>query len=166
LGVFKIVSDSIFKLEKIIVIILLPILLLSLFADVLFRYAFNSPLLWAQEISLFTFIFASFIGASMSVKVREAVAVTILVDRLNDSLRNILIVIGLFISLLFTVALFYLSIKWISNPNILLQKSVTTQIPMILPYSSIPIGLFFMAIHFFHLFIDSIRLLKDKKVVK
>ena len=69
MGIFKTLSDSIFKLEKIIVIILLPILLFSLFADVFFRYAFNSPLLWAQEIALFTFVFASFIGASMSVKV-------------------------------------------------------------------------------------------------
>jgi len=153
-------------MEKIIVIILLPMLLLSLFADVLFRYAFNSPLLWAQEVALFTFIFASFIGASMSVKLREAVTVTILVDRLNDTLRNVLIIIGLFISLLFTVGLFYLSIKWISNPNILHQKSVTSQIPMIFPYLSIPIGFLFMVIHFIHLLIDSLRVASERKVVK
>ncbi|MDS9471400.1 TRAP transporter small permease [Sporosarcina pasteurii] len=166
MSLFKIVSDSLFKLEKVIVIILLPILLFSLFADVLFRYALNSPLLWAQEISLFTFIFASFIGASMSVKVKEAVAVTILVDRIPVSLRNILIITGLLTSLLFTLLLVYLSIKWISNPTILYQKSVTTQIPMIIPYLSIPIGMFFMVIHFVHLFMDSLRQAKEKKVIE
>ena len=163
---FRTLSDSIYKIEKAIMVIVLPILLISLFLDVLFRYAFSSPLIWAQEIALFTFIFASFIGASMSVKVREAVAVTILVDKLKDKYRNILIISGLLISLIFTLVLCYLSIKWILNPNILFQKSITTQIPMVIPYSSIPIGLLFMMIHFIHLFIESIHSYSEKKVIE
>ncbi|PID24071.1 TRAP transporter small permease [Sporosarcina sp. P7] len=159
-------SDTVYTLEKFLVVLLLPALLLSLFSDVVFRYIFNSPLLWAQETALFTFIFASFIGASMSVKVREAVAVTILVDRVNESLRNVLIIIGMIISLIFTVAIFYLSVKWILNPNILLQRSVTTQIPMIIPYLSIPISLLFMIVHFVYLLIESFHASNERQAVE
>ncbi len=149
-------SNLIYKIEMIIVCILVPVMAVSLFLDVVYRYVLNAPLIWAQEISLFTFIWAGFIGASMSIKIKEAVAVNILVDNLKGPLRNILITLGLFISTIFLIVLTYLSIIWILNPTILTQKSVTTQIPMLIPYLSIPISLIFMSIHLVYLSLEAL----------
>lgn len=160
------VSNGIFKIEKILVIIAIPIMLIAMVFDIFYRYFLNSPLIWGQELTLYTFVWTSFLGASMSIKTKEAVAVTIFVDKLNIKLKNLLILIGLFISAVFAVSILYLSINWITNPNILMQKSVTTQIPMIFMYFCIPLSLLFMSIHFINWFIESLRVSREGKVIE
>ncbi|WP_181884397.1 TRAP transporter small permease [Neobacillus piezotolerans] len=160
------ISDIIFKVEKLAVIIIIPVMLLAMVFDIIFRYFVQSPLIWAQELTLYTFVWCSFIGASMSIKTKEAVAVNLLVDKINPKLRNVLIVAGLIVSALFSIFIFYLSINWITNPNILLQKSITTQTPMIFMYICIPISLLFMSIHFLSWFLESLRFTRAGKVIE
>ncbi|MFS0822203.1 TRAP transporter small permease [Bacillus sp. 1P02SD] len=162
----KAISDGIFKVEKIVVIILIPVMLLAMVFDIFFRYFVQSPLVWAQELTLYTFVWCSFIGASMSVKSKEAVAVTLFVDKINAKLRNVLIIAGLIISAVFCVFVFSLSINWITNPSILLQKSITTQTPMIFMYICIPVSLLFMSIHFVNWFLESIKCSREGKVIE
>ena len=164
--VLRALSNNVFKIEKMLVIILLPITLFAMTFDIFFRYFFNSPLIWGQELTLYTFVWTSFIGASMSIKTKEAVAVTIFVDKLNYKFRNLFILVGLFVSSVFAVFILYLSVSWITNPHILIQKSVTTQTPMILMYFCIPFSLFFMSIHFINWFIESFRLTREGKVIE
>lgn len=160
------ISDAVFKLEKLLVIILIPLMLIAMVLDIIFRYFVNSPLIWGQELALYTFVWSSFIGASMSIKLKEAVAVTIFVDRVNVWLRNASIILGLCISTIFSLTMLYFSIKWITDPNILLQKSITTQTPMIIMYVCIPISLLFISLHFIHLFTEALRQSREKKVIE
>ena len=162
----KVISDTIFKVEKILVILLIPFMLIAMALDIFYRYFLNSPLIWGQEYALYTFVWSSFIGASMSIKSKEAVAVNLFVDKVNAKLRNILIVAGLLVSSVFSVWILYLSINWITNPTILLQKSITTQTPMIYMYICIPLSLLFMSIHFINWFLESLRFTRAGKVIE
>lgn len=159
-------SDMIYKLEKFLVTILIPVMFITMVLNVLFRYLLNSPLIWAQEVTLFAFGWACFLGASMSIKQREAVAVTILVDKIKSSFRNIAIIAGLFVSSVFIVSLVYLSISWIIQPIILMQYSTTMQIPMLIPYLCIPISFLFMSVHIISWLLESIRKSKEGKVIE
>lgn len=159
-------SNGIYKLEKIMVFLLIPAMLLAMVLDIFFRYFLNSPLIWGQEVALYTFVWTSFIGASMSIQSKAAVAITIFVDRVNSKVRNILILIGLLISTLFCIYIFYLSLQWILSPSIQFQKSITTQIPMIYIYVCIPISLFFMSIHFIHWLMDAFQSFRVGRDVK
>ncbi|MHA6250801.1 TRAP transporter small permease [Oceanobacillus sp. CAU 1775] len=161
----QIISDKIYKLEKVLVVILIPAMLLAMVFDIFFRYFVNSPLVWAQEIALYTFVWSSFIGASMSIKGKEAVAVNLFVDKMQTKLKNILIIIGLAASTIFSVYIFYLSLTWIMNPVILLQKTVTTQMPMVYMYLCIPVSLLFMSIHFIHWLTQAIQVSREGKVI-
>nr|WP_245347598.1 TRAP transporter small permease [Oceanobacillus polygoni] len=134
--------------------------------DVIFRYFFSAPIVWGQEVALYTFIWSSFIGASMSIKSKEAVAVTLFVDRLSNQVRSVMITGGLLVSTIFSLYILYLSFNWIINPNILLQKSITTQTPMIYMYLCIPISLLFMSIHFINLSFEALKLTKAGKVIE
>ncbi|SFE38752.1 TRAP-type C4-dicarboxylate transport system, small permease component [Lentibacillus persicus] len=162
----KVISNVIFKFEKLLVIILIPIMLIAMVLDIFFRYFLSSPLMWGQELALYSFVWTSFIGASMSIKSKGAVAVTVLVDRINTKLSNALIAIGLFVSTVFSIYIFYLSINWITNPTIFLQTSVTTQTPMIYMYMSIPVSLLFMTIHFINWLFEALRSVKNGKVIE
>lgn len=159
-------SDNIHKLEKCLVIIIIPVMLITMALDIFFRYFLSSPLVWAQELALYSFVWSGFIGASMSIKAKEAVAVTLIVDKIHSKLKNILIMIGLLASIGFSIYVLYLSVTWIINPTILLQKSITTQMPMIYMYLSIPVSIFFMTIHFINWFFESLQFTREGKVIE
>ncbi|WP_428908483.1 TRAP transporter small permease [Niallia sp. Krafla_26] len=151
--IISIISDTIFKVEKVLANIILAIMVLSLFLGVVTRYIFNAPLVWTGEVTLYTLAWVTFIGGSMSIKTNQAVAVTLLTDYLRGMTKKAIVSIGLLICVLFTGLLSYYSIQWISNPTILLQKSDALQLPMIIPYLSVPVGIVFMLIHSINIFV-------------
>lgn len=163
--VFRYLSNFVFNVEKFLVVILIPLMLIAMVFDIIFRYFLNSPLLWGQEVALYSFVWSSFIGASMSIKTKSAVSVTLFVDRVNERLRNIVIIIGLLFATAFSIYILYLSFNWITDPSILFQKTITTQMPMIYMYLCIPVSLLFMTIHFIDWLIEAFKLSKDKKVI-
>lgn len=166
MSVIQSVSNGIYKVEKILVILLITAMLFAMVLDVIFRYFLKSPLVWGQEVALYTFVWSSFLGASMSMKTKEAVAVTLFVDKFKSNMKNVLILLGLFVSTIFIIFILYFSIIWIVNPSILLQKSVTTQTPMIYMYICIPISLLFMSIHFINWLLEALRVSKSGKVIE
>lgn len=164
--VIHILSDTVYKIEKVLAGIILTIMLVSLFLGVTSRYIFNAPIVWTGEVTLFTLAWVTFIGGSMSIKTKQAVAVTILTDYLHGNMKKRVITIGLFICILFTLALSYYSIQWIMNPMILMQKSDALQLPMILPYLSVPVGIVFMTIHTIHIFVDFLQTPAEEAIKK
>ncbi|MFC0559461.1 TRAP transporter small permease [Halalkalibacter alkalisediminis] len=156
-NIFEKLSDYVFKIEKWIVMTLIIAMFVSLTAGVFFRYYLNSPLFWSDEFAIFTLVWLTFLGGSMSIKRQQTAAVTILVDKLNEKLRKLVASIGFFIVFLFCLFIVYYSFIWLSSPNIVLQKSNSMQIPMIYPYLSVPLGFFFMSIHSLHLFLLSLK---------
>lgn len=150
----RILSDSIYQIEKVLANIILIIMVSSLSLGVISRYVFNAPIVWTGEVTLYTLAWVTFIGGSMSIKTNQAVAVTILTDYLRGKTQKAIVSIGLLVGLIFTAILTYYSIQWISNPTILVQKSDALQLPMIIPYLSVPVGILFMTIHSIHIFVE------------
>lgn len=124
----------------------------SLILGVIFRYFLHSPLSWSDEFGMFALVWITFIGGSMSIKKNRAAAVSFVMDKLSPGIRKIVFGIAFLISLLFCMFVLYLSLKWITNPSILLQKSPAVGLPMIIPYIAIPLGFLFMSVHSLDLF--------------
>ncbi len=140
-------SNMIFKLEKFIVIILGLVMLFSLAAGVVYRYVLKSPLVWSDEVAIFSLIWLTFIGGSMSVKLGRTAVVTIFVDKFTGKVKKFLLGLSVLIVLVFAVYLLYLSLQWLSSPNILVQRSNSMNMPMIYAYLSVPVSFLFIAIH-------------------
>lgn len=147
-------SDVIFKIEKVLVIILVGLMFISITTGVLFRYFLKMPLHWADETAIFSLVWLTFIGGSMSIKQGHVASVTIFIDRLNGKLKYILLCISTILILGFGVLILLTSIKWILQPTIAFQKSPIMQIPMIYPYLSVPVGILFLCIHSLNLFVE------------
>lgn len=154
-------SDGIFQIEKFLSIIFASAMLVSLFLGVLYRYAFKSPLLWSDETAIFSLVWLTFIGGSMGIKQQQSAAVTLLMDKFYGKTRMILLGFGLLVVLLFVSFIFYLSINWLSSPNILIQKSNSMQMPMIFPYLSIPVSFIFIAVHSLDLLVKNFKSTKE-----
>ncbi len=140
-------SDFIFTVEKVLAVLFCSILLVTLSAGVAFRYFLNSPLSWSDEIAIFSLVWLTFIGGSMGIKLQRSASVTILMDKLQGPVRKVLMVVSTLAVFLFGCYIFALSVQWIMSPTILLQKSNSLQLPMIIPYLSVPVGFFFILIH-------------------
>lgn len=150
-------SDAVHRIEKVIVAVMVLIMSLSLVVGVIFRYFLNSPLVWSDELAMFSFIWVSFVGGSMALKTHEYATVNLLMDRLKGRLRTILISLGFAIVLVFLVYFLFYAIPWILSQEISYQKSTAMQLPMVYPYLSVPVGVLFMTIHALDLFLKSLK---------
>ena len=67
------------------------------FLQILFRYLFKNPLLFAEEVSRFSYVWVTFIGLSLATKLRNHVKVDFFVLKLPHKARlflNLLVDIG------------------------------------------------------------------------
>lgn len=150
-------SNLIYGIEKGIAIILGTIILLSLSAGVLFRYVLSTPLSWSDEAAVFSLIWLTFIGGSMGIKRQDSAAISILIDKLKGKAKQIVFATGVFILFSFIVYILYLSIGWLSSPNIYIQRSSSMGMPMIYAYLSVPVSFVFMMIHTLNLFVNTMK---------
>ncbi|GAA4705764.1 TRAP transporter small permease [Brevibacillus fulvus] len=150
-------SDLIARLESVLVIVLFCVMLLSIVLGVAFRYFLNSPLSWAEEVAIYTLVWITFIAGSMGIKRQQAATVTLVFDRLSGRVRRVVLAVGFAIITLFCLLVLVLSIKWVTAPSMLMQKSPTLGISMLYPYLCIPFGMICMAIHAFAFLLTAIR---------
>ncbi|MBM7714299.1 TRAP-type C4-dicarboxylate transport system permease small subunit [Bacillus thermophilus] len=150
-------SDILYQVEKQLAIVLCSVMLISLSAGVLYRYVLNSPLTWSDETAIFSLIWLTFIGGSMSIKRQDSAAVSIVMDKLQGKLRQALLGIGIVVMTGFIIYIFYFSLIWLSSSNIAIQRSSSMGMPMIYAYASIPVSFFFMMIHTIELFVNNLK---------
>jgi TRAP-type C4-dicarboxylate transport system permease small subunit len=150
-------SNWVFSLEKVLSILLGTLMLVSLFLGVVFRYIFNSPLIWSDETAIFSLVWLTFIGGSMGIKRQESAAVTLFMDKVKGKLKVILMAISLLAVILFVLLILYLSVKWLSSPTILLQQSNSMKLPMIIAYLSVPVSFIFILIHSLNMLVINFR---------
>ena len=149
-------SEWVYKLEKVLAFIFTFIILFSLAAGVIFRYVFQNPLTWSDEVAMFSLAWLTFIGGSMTIRTKVAPTIDILTDKLGGKVKKVVISIGYLLVLAFVVYVFYISTQWISSPNILVQRSGSMGMPMIYAYLSIPVSFLFLLIHSLELTLKSI----------
>lgn len=150
-------SNIVYQIEKLLAIALCSAMLISLSTGVLYRYILNSPLTWSDETAIFSLVWLTFIGGSMSIKRQDSAAVSIFMDKLKGKLRQTLFGLGIAVLAAFLIYIFYLSLTWLSSSNIAIQRSSAMGMPMIYAYASIPVSFFFMIIHTLELFINNFK---------
>lgn len=155
-------SDFIYRIEKVLAIVILCIMTISLVAGVVFRYFLSSPLTWSDEAAVFSLVWITFLGGSICIKRDQLAAVSFVMDRFTGRTRHLLLSTGLVIVILFCLYFLYLSFNWITSPTISFERSDALELPMIVPYAIVPIGISFMTIHFIHTFILGLRIGKTE----
>ncbi|CAM3676328.1 TRAP transporter small permease [Mesobacillus zeae] len=153
----KKLSNMVASFEKKLAIILMFTMAVTVAVAVIFRYVFNEPLFWAGEISIFLLIYTTFIGGSLGLKYKKQASVSIVTDYLPKRMKKIISILGHIFMLVFLGILLFYCFKWITSPTVAFQKSSATLFPMWIPYSILPIGLSFAAIHLLNHLLDMIK---------
>ena len=66
---------------------LMFVMTVVVFAQIFFRYVFNVPLGWSEELARFAFVWVSFMGASALMRVKEHINVTVFIDFMPARVR-------------------------------------------------------------------------------
>jgi C4-dicarboxylate transporter DctQ subunit len=153
----KALSDLISTVEKYLAIVLMFAMAVIVALAVVFRYVLNAPLSWAGEVSIFLLIWSSFIGGSLGLKYKSQAAVTIVLENATAKVKKMAGIAGHILMLVFLAVMLYYSYTWVLSPGVAFQKSTAILLPMWIPFSAVPVGLTFAAIHLLSNLIELIR---------
>jgi TRAP-type C4-dicarboxylate transport system permease small subunit len=127
------------------VCILTVVLLAVMSAQVLWRYVFNDPIYWSEELARYLFVWLTFLAASMAFRDHKHMAVDLIQPYLGPAARRwqhaiITGVLAVFFIIVLVVAPEILSIT-------LDQPSASLSIPIALLYLSFPFSIFIMLLY-------------------
>ncbi len=130
-----------------LLMLLIAALTLILSAQVILRYFFNSPLFWAEEVSVQILISCTFIGLSYLTYTDNLVRIDFLIDHLPPEYRNYLNWALNLVGFLTLALLCYHATDWIMRPEIKADISPTTGLPRWYNYSVLVVAFYLMAWH-------------------
>ncbi len=115
------------------------------FVNVVARYAFDSSLTWASELTIYFFLWSVFFGAVHCFHKDAHIAVSIIVDITPTKIAKIMLIISKVASFVFLIAVAYYGYQYLTFVKELEEMSVDLEIPMWIPYLVIPVSFFFMS---------------------
>lgn len=142
-----------------IVSLLLGVLSLIYFAQVVFRYILNTPIIWADELSGFIFVWLSFLSCAVLLGEKAHVNIDILIGYLPDKIKSFFEWVSDLSILLISVILTYFGAQLVLGSMDL--RTTILNLPCGAVYSIIPISSVLMLLI---LSIDLIMKAKRKKV--
>lgn len=118
----------------------MAIMTVLVFIQVIMRYVFANSLSWSEELARFIFLWLSWIGASYAVKERSHFRVEMFANLLKGSHRRTFEYFILIVWFIFSFALAWLGTELVIFLHDTGQTSAAMDIPMTLPYASVPVG--------------------------
>ena len=110
------------------------------FAQVVFRYVLASSLSWSEELVRYVFVWSVFLTAAIAFNQNAHIVIDFLVGCYPPRLRRAARLASSGCAFVGVAIVFVLGIQLILSPSIRLQKSTAMEIPMAIPYASIPVG--------------------------
>ena len=113
---------------------------LLLFANVVLRYWFLSPISWAEELTLYILVWIVFVGSSVAIRTRGHIAIDLLPLALTPAGRRRLAILIALTTLVFLLVFFYYSGQHTLRVRSIGQVTPVMQAPMWLAYLAMPTG--------------------------
>jgi TRAP-type C4-dicarboxylate transport system permease small subunit len=130
------ISDRLNRLVEIILIVLMAALVIDVWIGVMDRYYFHWQFNWPEPLARYLMIWTVLLAISAGIVRREHIGLTMLTDRLPETLRRAVLMLSDFITLLLFIYLFWYGIGF--------AQSGSTRMAMIFgmtlapAYSAIP----------------------------
>ncbi len=116
------------------------------FTNIIGRYFFHAPIIWAEEIMQFLMIAGVFLGAPMVTLKRAHISMDMILMIFPARFRTLLDVVGQLALVAVCCAVIWLGIPVIIQFIKFGQVTDAAAIPVAIPQSIIPVGLFLMVI--------------------
>lgn len=149
-------------IDDIISVIAISVISFLTIINVICRFVLNSPISWAEEITLGCFIWLVFIGISSAMKRDGHIGVDYFIQKMPKAIRNVCTIIG---AAAIYFVLIYIFIFWGFELASQAGSKVTPVLGISYTYIdlAVPIGGFLTAIHFTFKLIRSFQSNPERK---
>lgn len=125
--------------EEAFLIASLIVMVLLIFTQVVLR-AFHMSIVWIEELARYIMLYQIWIGAAYAVKESAHIRITSFRDRLPVEKKRRLEILVMAIFLVFSLWLSIRGIQLCHTQAHIGQRSPALQLPMVIPYASVPLG--------------------------
>lgn len=147
--------------EEYALLLLFPLMVAVVFTATLARYLNLFPMFWGEEVARYIMVFMAYIGAGLGMKRGAHVGGSFFTDRFRSvKIRLFLEGFRLGIIVFFCGMIMYYYRNIIAHQIFMGQTTPALYIPMWIPYSAVPLGMFLVALRAFQAFretADAIR---------
>ena len=141
------------NIEEYALLLLFPLMVAVVFTATLARYLNLFPMFWGEEVARYIMVFMAYIGAGLGMKKGAHVGVSFFTDRFrNVKIRIFLEGFRLGIIVFFCGMIMYYYRSIIVHQISMGQTTPALYIPMWVPYSAVPLGMFLVALRAFQAF--------------
>jgi C4-dicarboxylate transporter DctQ subunit len=109
---------------------------------------------WAQELTIYMFVWMAKFGAAYGVRTGIHVGVDVLINKLSDKNRSKFIIIGLLAGALFTGIVGTLGATFVWEIGHTDQTSADLELPMWIVYLAVPMGSYLMSFRFLQVLVN------------
>ena len=137
-------EEWLLRIQTVLVVILFPTLVAATFLQVVFRYVFNHPLPWTEELAINLFVWVAFIGSSIALAKKGHYGLELLKDKLPPMPRVLAEVV------IWCVSVAFLLVVAVYGVEVVLDTShVMTTLPLSMQwfFSAVPAGAVLMLAH-------------------
>lgn len=127
------------KLENFVIILTFIVMVLACFAQVVNRNAVGAGISWFDELARYNMIFMALLATEIGLRDGSQIAITMLVDRFGGKYRLALDIFARLVIVAFSLVVAYSSLFLLKKQITNFQTSVGLGIPMVIPYSILPI---------------------------
>jgi TRAP-type C4-dicarboxylate transport system permease small subunit len=117
------------------------VMVVTVIMQVFMRYFLRNPLIWADELSRYALVFMTFIGASVALRSNNLAAMELITSKITGITKKVLSLVSNLLAVLLLGFLFYYSISLMMENSVRTQLSPAMQVPMVIIYFSLPLGI-------------------------
>ncbi|MFD2813825.1 TRAP transporter small permease [Paracoccus aerius] len=123
---------------------LLVIMIVTVLANVFFRYVLAKPLIWGDEVASISFIWMAMLGAALAVDRHEHMRLTVFLPLLPERLARVLEIAGSVLVCLLLLRLLPVAVEYAYEESFVTSPAL--QLPMSWRASALPAGIGLMAV--------------------
>ena len=121
--------------------VLMLLMVVFVLLQVVSRYCLPFSLSWTEELARFTMLWVVFLGASHIAKASSYIRVDFIVEKLPVAMKKGVLIFSKLVILASALCVAYYSFKVFTATGVIGEVSPSVQLPMIIPRSSMIIGL-------------------------
>lgn len=127
-------------LEEWLIASFMAVATLVTFSAVVLRYSAGTGISWAQELTIYLFIWMAKFGAAYGVRTGIHIGVDFVVNAARPSIKRILVIAAMSLGVIFTGVIAFFGARWVIFIHGTGQISPDLEWPMWVIYLAIPLG--------------------------
>ena len=149
--------------EEYLLVVLMVVEVVVVFAQVVTRYVFHSPLAWSEELARYMFIWLVWIGAAYATKLRKNIIIDVVASKFKGATKliseiiNFVLFVALMLFMLWTTSTVMMQV-YESN-----SIGTGTHLPMWIVWLSLPLSMALNLLRYTQNFVYDMKHWNDRK---